>query len=153
MGVAWVPYTVASGAIDLRRLACLRARCHRRPQVIIHLAMGESPLFIAMNRFRVNPERVEEFEQIWLERETHLQGLPGFVEFHMLRGPEKEDHVLYASHTVWRSREDFEAWTHSEAFRAAHANAGQSRREGLYLGPPTFEGFEVIQTIGNESDA
>src|SRR6056297_2652708 len=113
--------------------------------------LGANALYIAMNRFQVNPERWEEFEHIWLERETHLQGLPGFVEFHMLRGPEKEDHVLYASHTIWRSREDFEAWTHSEAFRAAHANAGQSRREGLYLGPPTFEGFEVIQTIGNES--
>ncbi|WP_373183956.1 antibiotic biosynthesis monooxygenase family protein [Halomonas campaniensis] len=107
-------------------------------------------MYIAMNRFRVNPERTEEFEQIWLERETHLQGLPGFEAFHMLRGPEREDHVLYASHTVWRSREDFEAWTRSEAFRKAHASAGQSKREGLYLGPPSFEGFEVIQTVDNE---
>ena len=111
-------------------------------------------MYIAMNRFRVNTERKGEFEQIWLERETHLQGLPGFEAFHMLRGPEREDHVLYASHTVWRSREDFEAWTRSEAFRQAHANAGQSKREGLYLGPPSFEGFEVIQTVDNEeSDA
>lgn len=105
-------------------------------------------MFIAMNRFRVTPERTDEFEAIWLERESHLRGLPGFIEFHMLRGPHEDDHVLYASHTIWRTREDFEAWTHSEAFRAAHANAGQSRREGLYLGPPKFEGFEVIQTLG-----
>ncbi|NRB55809.1 MAG: antibiotic biosynthesis monooxygenase [Salinicola sp.] len=110
-------------------------------------------MFIAMNRFRVNPARTQEFETLWLERETHLQGLTGFVEFQMLRGPEEEDHVLYASHTVWRSRADFEAWTHSEAFRAAHANAGQSRREGLYLGPPKFEGFDVIQTIGSDESA
>ena len=45
---------------------------------------------------------------------------PGFVEFHLLKGPEREDHVLYASHTIWRSYADFEAWTRSEAFRAAH---------------------------------
>lgn len=69
----------------------------------------------------------------------------------MLRGPEEEHHVLDASHTVWRSREDFEAWAHSAAFRIAHANAGQSRREGLYLGPPRFGGSEIIQTVGNES--
>jgi hypothetical protein len=31
-----------------------------------------------------------------------------------------EDHTLYASHTVWESRAAFEAWTKSEAFRAAH---------------------------------
>lgn len=35
-----------------------------------------------------------------------------------------------------------EAWTRSEAFRAAHAGAGQSK--GLYLGPPQFEGFEAV---------
>ena len=53
--------------------------------------------------------------------------------------------MLYASHTTWRSRADFEAWTTSEAFRAAHRNAGQNRP--LYLGHPEFEGFEVLQTI------
>jgi heme-degrading monooxygenase HmoA len=62
-----------------------------------------------------------------------------------VRGPEREDHVLYASHTIWRSYGDFEAWTRSEAFRAAHANAGQNKP--LYLGHPEFEGFEVLQTI------
>lgn len=110
-------------------------------------------MFIAMNRFRVDPARTQEFETLWLERETHLQELPGFIEFRMLRGPEEEDHVLYASHTLWRSREDFDAWTHSEAFRAAHANAGQNRREGLYLGPPKFEGFETLQTITRNDDS
>ena len=104
-------------------------------------------MYIAMNRFTVPLENAEAFEALWLGRDSHLKEMEGFVEFHMLRGPEEEDHVLYASHTIWRSREDFEAWTHSEAFRAAHANAGQSRREGLYLGPPKFEGFEVIQTV------
>ena len=40
-----------------------------------------------------------------------------------------------------------------EAFRKAHANAGQSKREGLYLGPPSFEGFEVIQTVSDTDNA
>ena len=46
------------------------------------------------------------------------------VEFHLLRGPEAEDHTLYASHTVWESKRAFEDWTRSEAFRKAHAQAG-----------------------------
>jgi heme-degrading monooxygenase HmoA len=50
--------------------------------------------------------------------------VPGFVEFHLLKGPEAEDHTLYASHTVWENRAVFEAWTKSEAFRAAHSGAG-----------------------------
>lgn len=102
-------------------------------------------MFIAMNRFRVAPGREADFEQVWTSRDTHLREVPGFVEFHLLRGPARDDHVLYASHTVWRSRAAFEAWTRSEAFRAAHQDAGQNRP--LYLGHPEFEGFEVIQTV------
>jgi hypothetical protein len=32
--------------------------------------------------------------------DSHLDEVPGFVEFHLLKGPEAEDHTLYASHTV-----------------------------------------------------
>ena len=40
----------------------------------------------------------------------------------------------------------FEAWTKSEAFRAAHHKAGDNKP--LYLDHPQFEGFEVRQTVG-----
>lgn len=102
-------------------------------------------MFIAMNRFRVIPSETKAFEQVWLNRDTHLDGVPGFVAFHLLKGPAYEDHQLYSSHTVWRSREDFEAWTRSEAFRKAHGGAGGSKP--LYLGHPQFEGFESLQEV------
>ena len=102
-------------------------------------------MFIAMNRFSVLPGEEAAFEAVWLGRETHLDGTPGFVAFHLLRGPKSEDHTLYSSHTVWRSQADFEAWTRSDAFRAAHRNAGDNKP--LYLGHPRFEGFEVIQEV------
>ena len=82
---------------------------------------------------------------MWKERDTHLSEVPGFVTFHLLRGPERDDHMLYSSHTVWKSQAAFEEWTRSEAFRKAHAGAGG--HGDLYLGPPNFEGFEVIQTV------
>jgi len=102
-------------------------------------------MFIAMNRFKIIPGNEKSFEDVWTSRDSHLVGVPGFVEFHLLRGPVKDDHVLYSSHTVWRSRGDFEAWTRSDAFRKAHSGAGQNKP--LYLGHPEFEGFEPIQTI------
>jgi heme-degrading monooxygenase HmoA len=102
-------------------------------------------MFVAMNRFKVARGSEAAFETVWTSRETHLPGVPGFVSFNLLRGPERDDHVLYASHTVWRSKADFEAWTTSEAFRQAHRGAGGNRP--LYLGHPDFEGFESIQTV------
>jgi heme-degrading monooxygenase HmoA len=102
-------------------------------------------MFIAMNRFRVRRGEEERFERLWTERDTHLGGVPGFVEFHLLRGPEDEEHTLFASHTIWASKEAFEAWTRSQAFRDAHRSAGE--HTGLYLGHPQFEGFTVVQTV------
>jgi len=102
-------------------------------------------MFIAMNRFKVLRGEEEAFEQVWLGREVHLDQEPGFVEFHLLKGPEREDHTLYSSHTIWQSRDAFEAWTRSQSFRDAHKNAGD--RKPLYLGHPEFEGFEVLQTV------
>jgi len=102
-------------------------------------------MFIAMNRFQVARGREDDFERQWRERDSQLKEVPGFRSFYLLRGPEEKDHTLYSSHVVWESRADFEAWTRSDAFRRAHANAGAAK--GLYLGHPRFEGFEVVQEL------
>jgi len=97
-------------------------------------------MFIAMNQFQVNPDRAADFEEIWRTRESHLAGLKGFVQFSLLRGDELGD---YLSHTVWESREDFIAWTASDAFRKAHA---ARTPEGILVGHPRarfYEGFIV----------
>ena len=99
-------------------------------------------MYIAMNRFRIAVGRESDFEDLWRQRDSHLKGVLGFREFHLLRGPTEKDATLYASHSVWESSEAFEAWTNSEAFRNAHARARAPG--GTYLGPPIFEGFEVV---------
>jgi len=110
-------------------------------------------MFIAMNRFRVKTGSEQEFENVWTSRESYLDRMPGFVEFHLLKGPEASDHTLYASHTVWQSKAAFEAWTKSEEFRSAHARAGnKSGTASLYLDHPKFEGFEVKLTQTNKKD-
>jgi len=96
-------------------------------------------IFIAMNRFVVNPERSEDFEKIWRERETHLEAVPGFIRFALLKGDEPGQ---YVSHSTWESREAFEGWTRSESFRKAHAQARTP--EGIMAGHPKLETFEAI---------
>ena len=106
--------------------------------------------YIAMNRFRIVKGQESEFEEIWKTRNTYLESEPGFVAFHLLKGPEREDHILYASHTLWESEDHFTAWTKSEAFRKAHA----SRQPGhLYLGHPEFEGFETVDGVAVSAKA
>ena len=112
----------------------------------LHLQLSEKqddqPLFIAMNRFRIVRGREADFERVWAERDTHLDGVSGFMGFRLLKGPEADDHTLYASHSTWRDRDAFDAWTRSEAFRKAHAGAGG--HGDLYPGHPQFEGFEAV---------
>ena len=109
-------------------------------------------MYLAMNRFAVLPDNADAFEALWLGRDSHLKEMAGFVEFHMLKGPLREDGtILYASHTVWESEEAFRGWTRSDQFRKAHVNAGGTRK--LHEGAPSFEGFSAIQHIAKTAAA
>ena len=98
--------------------------------------------YIAMNRFKIFLGREDDFEEIWRTRETHLDGVKGFRQFNLIKGSSNDEYTLYASHSVWKSKNDFENWKKSKAFRAAHNSGGQ--HQGIYLGHPEFEGFEVV---------
>jgi len=104
-------------------------------------------MFIAMNRFKIAPGFEAGFEKVWRERDTYLSEVPGFESFALLKGglvevEDGDDYVLYASHTIWASREAFVAWTESEHFRKAHAQA--SAPKGTYLSHPNLELFEQV---------
>lgn len=92
-------------------------------------------MYIAMNRFKVKKERAQDFEAMWRNRDSYLHEVTGFQGFNLLKGAEHEDYILYASHIVWASYEDFKCWTQSEAFRKAHSHAGQSSEPATIGGP------------------
>ena len=102
-------------------------------------------MYIAMNRFRVIKGSEAEFEEVWRSRDRHLDEMEGYVDFHLLKGPEAEDHTLYSSHTIWKTKDDFVAWTKSEQFRQAHKGAGD--RKPMFLGHPQFEGFKTVEGV------
>tara|TARA_Y100000768_G_scaffold258956_1_gene197010 strand:+ start:46502 stop:46804 length:303 start_codon:yes stop_codon:yes gene_type:complete len=99
-------------------------------------------MFLAMNRFKIKLGEEELFESIWRERDSLLDQVQGFKEFSLMRGDSNDEYTLFASHTLWSSKDDFSNWTKSEAFRIAHKDAGKHR--DIYLGPPVFESFEKV---------
>ncbi|MGF1644646.1 MAG: antibiotic biosynthesis monooxygenase family protein [Thiotrichales bacterium] len=100
-------------------------------------------MYIAMNRFKVIKERAADFEAMWRNRDSYLHEVEGFKSFHLLKGPELGDHIVYSSHTMWESLAHFEGWTKSDAFKKAHAGAGKTA-DPVTIGPARFEGFEAV---------
>jgi len=99
-------------------------------------------MFIAMNRFKIALGKENDFIEIWRNRETYLDEVPGFVSFNLLQSASNDEFTLFASHSVWETEEAFSNWTKSEAFRKAHAKAKPAK--DIYLGPPNFEGFNSV---------
>jgi heme-degrading monooxygenase HmoA len=99
-------------------------------------------MYIAMNRFPIAKGFENAFIEVWRSRDSKLDTVPGFKDFHLLRGPEIEGGRIFISYSTWETYDAFVAWTDSDAFKAAH---GKSRApEGTYLGPPKFEGYDVV---------
>jgi heme-degrading monooxygenase HmoA len=96
-------------------------------------------MFIAMNNFKVAAGKGEDFERVWRERKTYLDGVPGFVRFALLRGDNEGE---YISHSTWESREAFTAWMQSEAFVQGHRQGGSLM--GVLEGPPQVKLFEAV---------
>jgi heme-degrading monooxygenase HmoA len=107
-------------------------------------------MFIAMNRFQVNQGKETAFEEMWRNRETYLNDVPGFVAFSLLRNwlSSESRTTEYISHSTWRSRQDFEAWRDSEAFTRGHAQ-GESVG-GILAGHPEVSLYEAVLSQSKE---
>ena len=94
-------------------------------------------MFVAMNRFNVAPGKTPTSRRSGAS-ETHLQGVPGFLQFALLRSDNQGE---YISHSTWRDRQSFIDWTQSEAFTAGHR---QGSLMGILQGPPQIGLYEAV---------
>ena len=100
-------------------------------------------MFIAMNRFQINAGREADFEARWRERDSYLNDVPGFERFALLKGESNGTTTEYVSHSTWRSRADFDAWTKSDAFTRGHADGPISASAGGRELPLGFSAEEI----------
>lgn len=104
----------------------------------------------------VSDEMRSELERRFAGRAGLVESADGFEGFELLRPVEGTDRYLV--YTRWRSEEDFQRWTESEAFRQGHAQAaaqagtaGHGHGHGHGHGGPAAAGaelwsFEVIES-------
>ncbi|MFB6266726.1 MAG: antibiotic biosynthesis monooxygenase [Halodesulfurarchaeum sp.] len=100
-------------------------------------------MFVVANRFRVAEEYGDQFVERFENRRGTIEDQPGFVRFDLL-APADSDTETHVALTYWESREDFEAWTDSEAFEEAHAGDAPS---GMFEDHPNLERHEVALSV------
>ncbi|MPZ13155.1 MAG: antibiotic biosynthesis monooxygenase [Chloroflexi bacterium] len=95
-------------------------------------------MFVATNRIKIKRGHGAELEERFARR-AGVEKQPGFVSFELWRQEHGDEHEEYVVVTHWESEATHAAWTHSDAFRAAHAGA----RADFLLGPGEVKRYDV----------
>ncbi|MGI8857593.1 MAG: antibiotic biosynthesis monooxygenase family protein [Thermomicrobiales bacterium] len=87
-------------------------------------------MYVMMNRLTVTPENAGHLEQGFAHSAGRMREVPGCGDFHLLKETGTEGAAVYMVLTEWADEASFRAWTESDAFRRAHANAGDTGAMG-----------------------
>jgi heme-degrading monooxygenase HmoA len=98
-------------------------------------------MFVVMNRISVNPQFAGAFEERFRNRAGQVDKMPGFIRNLVLRPASPDD--PYVVLTMWESRQAFDDWTQSDAFKQGHARSGTLPKEA-FKGPSRLETFEAF---------
>lgn len=100
--------------------------------------------FVALNVLTVPEGAGATLEERFARRAGSVERAPGFERFELLRP--LDGTASYLVYTRWTSREDFEAWTRSQAFAGGHGQASARRDdEPRAATDSTIWSFEVVQ--------
>lgn len=95
-------------------------------------------MYVVMNVLQVPEQGKSKMMELFANSAENMKQVPGCLEFQFLNSLDEEKQIVY---TKWESREAFEAWTKSEAFRKAHE---ERRTSGSTATGSKIEMYEVI---------
>ena len=87
-------------------------------------------MYVVANTLRVPAERAGRIEQGFAHAAERMRQVPGCASFTLLKEEGTSGESVYVAMTHWQDEASFKAWTASDAFRQAHAGAGDSGASG-----------------------
>lgn len=104
-------------------------------------------MIVVMNRVPVNEGYSDDFLERFRTRKGLVDGQPGFIRNLVLKPLKGEFHVVM---TFWETREQFDAWTKSDAFQQAHSRVPPPQ---MFRGHGELEIYEVgLDTLPATAD-
>jgi len=99
-------------------------------------------MYLATNRFKIAEKLNDVFEELWRSRDSFLQSMTGYISFNLIKVQLNKGSTRYISHSKWKSKNAFTAWTRFKEFSAA--SQAVTKTSCIFKNHPTFEGFEVV---------
>lgn len=99
-------------------------------------------MYVVMNRIPVNKQYHEDFAERFRQRAGLVDQSPGFIRNLVLR-PDDDSSDYHIVMTMWQDKAAFVAWTESDAFKQAHAQARHAPAE-MFAGKSVLESFTVV---------
>ncbi|WP_078552439.1 antibiotic biosynthesis monooxygenase family protein [Bacillus alkalicellulosilyticus] len=98
-------------------------------------------MYVVMNELHVPKEAKAHLSERFGKSAEKMGSVPGCIEFMFLNN-EKEDgkQIVF---TKWESKQDYENWLHSDAFKRAH----QEKRESKEKGPTTSNELNAYEVL------
>jgi heme-degrading monooxygenase HmoA len=100
-------------------------------------------MITVMNCVTVDPERAQDFERAFLQRERMLDQAPGFRRFEFLRRDRDNEYVVL---TTWESERHFRDWVKSDLFARAHKREAEGGHGGGFGGHSEVRSYEILDS-------
>lgn len=104
-------------------------------------------MFVAINYITCKDHYRERFEELFKTRAGEIDKMDGFKNMYVLKPDDGESDYLIVSH--WDSKDNFKAWTKSEAFKEGHKRGFEDIIKARERGeePPMTSNFKTYEVI------
>lgn len=98
-------------------------------------------MYVVMNELHVPTERKGDLTQRFSKSAENMKQVPGCIEFLFLDNEDQEGKQVVF--TKWESKQDYENWLESDAFKQAHQHKGKSNSEKPAAQSNTLQAYTV----------